>query len=69
MRRLKPLLVSAAVTGALVGGGAAVANAATSTTSTSAAPATGTTGTTGPTGSSHPAPTPGARGTHHCPGM
>ncbi len=69
MRRLKPLLTGIALTGALVGGGAAVASAASSTTSTTPASSTATTGATGPTGSSHAAPAPGTRAAHHCPGM
>jgi hypothetical protein len=65
MRKLKPLLTTLAVTGALAGGGAAIANAATS--STSSTTGTGTTGTTHKT-----APMPAAHkgsGSRNCPNM
>src|SRR5438067_402468 len=45
MGRLKPLLTTLAVTGALVGAGGAIANAASSTTSTSTSTSTSTTST------------------------
>ncbi|HUE27361.1 MAG TPA: hypothetical protein VMP89_11360 [Solirubrobacteraceae bacterium] len=76
MSRLKPLLVTLAVTGALAGGGAAIASAA-STTSTTATTTSSTaaSGTTGGSGSTAPAqaPHPGSgnanRSSHHCPNM
>jgi hypothetical protein len=70
MARLKPLLTTLAVTGALVGGGAAVASAATSTstTSTGSSASSGTTGSTGATGSTAPARA-GSGASHNCPNM
>jgi hypothetical protein len=74
MSRLKPLLTTLVVTGALAGGGAAVATAATSTstspatTSTSAA-TTSTTGSTAPAQSPHPGAGTTGSGTHNCPHM
>jgi hypothetical protein len=76
MRRLKPLLVTVALTGAIAGGGAAIANAATSTssttgsaTTTSTAPAR--TAPTAPTQGSHapPARSGGSGSYHSCPNM
>jgi hypothetical protein len=62
MRKLKSLVTTLLVTGALVGGGAAIANAASSSTSTTST--THSTKTTAP--SRHTVP----RGTtHHCPNM
>jgi hypothetical protein len=67
MRRGIPILLATlAVTGAAVGGGAAIASAAGATSTTSS---TGTTGPTTP--SSHP-PRPhgnAAGSSHHCPNM
>ncbi len=74
MGRLKPLLTTLAVTGALVGGGAAIANAASTTSTTSSTSTTGTAPSTSTTGrSTAPAPPPGAHpgsgAKHNCPGM
>lgn len=74
MYRLKALLTTLVVTGALAGGGAAIANAATSTTTpaaTTSTPAatTSTTGSTTPAQSPHPGAGTTGRGTHNCPNM
>ncbi len=67
--RLRPLIMTLAVTGALAGGGAAIANAASSSTTSS------TTGTTTTTAPSSQAPAQGqhaprsANGAHPCPNM
>ncbi len=68
--RIKTTLTTLAVTGALVGGGAAIANAATSsstTSTTSSAPAT--TSTTSHSSAPSRAPMPGTHNGHNCPGM
>jgi hypothetical protein len=76
MRRLKPLLVTVALTGAIAGGGTAIANAA---TSTSSATGSATTTSTAPARTTPPAPTPGSHApparsggsgsSHNCPNM
>ena len=59
--RLKPLLVTLAVTGAIAGGGAAIASAATSSTSTKgSSPATAPHSSTAPGRSSRNCPNMGA---------
>jgi hypothetical protein len=62
MRRLKAVIVPLAVTGALAGGGAAIANAASSTSTT-------TTTTAKPTAPARPPKGAPKSGAHHCPGM
>ena len=77
MRRLKPLLVTIAATSALVGGGAAIANAATSTSSTSSTNGSSTTTSTAPARTAPTAPGQGdharpgnsGSGSHNCPNM
>jgi hypothetical protein len=63
MRRLKAVIVPLAVTGALAGGGAAIANAASGTTTTS------TTSTSKPAAPARPPKGAPRSGSHHCPGM
>lgn len=76
MARLKPLLTTFAVSGALIGGGAAIANAATSTSTTAATTsnsassgATGSTGSTAPAQAPHPGSGTATGGKHNCPNM
>jgi len=74
MRRLKPLLVTIAATSALVGGGAAIANAATSTSSTSGSSTTTSTAPartapTAPGQGNHARPGNSGSGSHNCPNM
>ena len=74
MRRLKPLLVTIAATSALVGGGAAIANAATSTSSTSGSSTTTSTAPartapTAPGQGNHARPGKSGSGSHNCPNM
>lgn len=79
MRRLKPLLTTLAVTGALAAGGAAIANAATSTTpskkgttgsgTTTTAPAHRPSRGTQPQGNAGSAPSSARSGSHNCPNM
>lgn len=67
--RLTPILATVAMTGALAGGGAAIANAATSTTPSNHTTSTSSTTTT--TAPTRPAPQTGrsSGGSHHCPNM
>ena len=63
MRRLKAVIVPLAVSGALVGGGATIANAASGSTTTS------TTSTSKPAAPARPPKGAPKTGAHHCPGM
>lgn len=67
--RIKSTLTTLAVTGALVGGGAAIANAATSSSTTSTASSAPTTSTASRSGAPPRAPMPGNHSGHNCPGM
>ena len=67
--RLTPLLATVAVTGALAGGGAAIASAATSTTSTTHTTSTNSTTTQAPSYRAPGSQSQQPRGSHHCPNM
>jgi hypothetical protein len=70
--RIKPMIMTALATGALVGGGAAIADAASSSSPTTKAPTpnTSTTDTPSTGAQSTPAPTPPRRRSgHNCPHM
>jgi hypothetical protein len=70
MPRIKPLVTTLAITGTLIGGGAAIASAATPNSTTTSSHTGTTSSGTGTSRPSAPAHGQGGSATHHnCPGM